>query len=52
MKQMQLKSQQEWVFVDGLQVLVAQGIAQFELFSQHPAPVHAMKRIGSDYAES
>ncbi|KAF9887212.1 hypothetical protein FE257_010466 [Aspergillus nanangensis] len=44
MMQMQEKISQGWVIVDGLHVLVEQGLAQFELFTHRPAPVHAMKR--------
>lgn len=32
-----------WIVVDGLSVLLAQGVAQFELFTETPAPIHAMK---------
>jgi shikimate 5-dehydrogenase len=39
-----------WVIVDGLKVLVKQGIAQYEIFSQRPAPVHVMRRSVQDEA--
>ncbi|KAE8414814.1 hypothetical protein BDV36DRAFT_285863 [Aspergillus pseudocaelatus] len=32
-----------WIIVDGLSVLVEQGIAQYELFTTRPAPVHVMR---------
>ncbi|ETN38975.1 shikimate-5-dehydrogenase [Cyphellophora europaea CBS 101466] len=44
MNQMQSRSTGGWVVVDGLDVLVEQGISQFELLTGRPAPVHVMRR--------
>ncbi|KAJ5496904.1 hypothetical protein N7463_008891 [Penicillium fimorum] len=44
MEQMTTWSMKGWVIVDGLKVLVKQGITQYELFTQRPAPVHVMQR--------
>lgn len=38
------RSSRGWIVVDGLDVLVEQGIAQFEILTGRPAPVHVMKR--------
>ncbi|KAK5065348.1 hypothetical protein LTR84_001186 [Exophiala bonariae] len=43
-KQMQARSASGWIIVDGLDVLVEQGIAQYEIFTGRPAPVHVMRR--------
>lgn len=43
MKQLSQKSSQGWLIVDGLDVLVDQGVAQFEIFTKRPAPVHVMR---------
>lgn len=42
-EQMSRKSSQGWLVVDGLDVLVDQGVAQFEIFTKRPAPVHIMR---------
>ncbi|KAJ5096356.1 hypothetical protein NUU61_005712 [Penicillium alfredii] len=34
-----------WIVVDGLTVLVEQGITQYELFTKRPAPIHVMRRV-------
>lgn len=43
MKQMSAKASQGWIVVDGLEVLVEQGVAQFEIFTGRPAPKHVMR---------
>lgn len=43
MKQISPKASQGWIVVDGLDVLVDQGVAQFEIFTKRPAPAHVMK---------
>ncbi|KAJ5638858.1 hypothetical protein N7528_001248 [Penicillium herquei] len=44
MTQINSRSSKGWVMVDGLKVLLEQGIAQYELFTKRPAPVHVMRR--------
>jgi len=44
MNQMHSRVTAGWVVVDGLDVLVEQGISQFEILTGRPAPVHVMRR--------
>ncbi|OOQ88143.1 Quinate repressor protein [Penicillium brasilianum] len=44
MEQFLPRASKGWVVVDGLMVLVEQGIAQYEIFTKRPAPVHVMRR--------
>lgn len=44
MEQMLFRSSKGWVIVGGLVVLIEQGVAQYELFTKRPAPVHVMRR--------
>jgi hypothetical protein len=41
---MQSRRSQGWIVADGLDVLVEQGIAQFEILTNRPAPSHIMRR--------
>ena len=50
MGQMTPWSMKGWVIVDGLKALVKQGITQYELFTQRPAPVHVMRRVVQEEA--
>ncbi|OKL57516.1 Quinate repressor protein [Talaromyces atroroseus] len=43
-KYMQSRRLQGWIIADGLDVLVEQGIAQFEILTKRPAPSHVMRR--------
>ena len=43
MRRMRPEACNGWVTVDGLAVLVGQGIAQYELFTKRPAPIHVMR---------
>ncbi|CAG8920997.1 unnamed protein product [Penicillium salamii] len=50
MEQLTPWSNKGWVLVDGLKVLVKQGIAQYELFTRRPAPIHIMRRAVQEEA--
>jgi shikimate 5-dehydrogenase len=41
---MQSRRLQGWIIADGLDVLIEQGIAQFEILTKRPAPSHVMRR--------
>ncbi|RHZ63471.1 putative pentafunctional AROM polypeptide [Aspergillus thermomutatus] len=45
MEQMLPFATKGWVVVDGLSLLVEQGIAQYEIFTKRPAPVHVMRKM-------
>jgi len=45
MEQILLRASKGWVVVSGLLVLIEQGIAQYEIFTKRPAPVHVMRRV-------
>lgn len=45
MEQMLPRASKGWVVVSGLLVLIEQGIAQYELFTKRPAPIHVMRRF-------
>jgi shikimate 5-dehydrogenase len=47
-EQMRSRSANGWITVDGLNVLVEQGIAQFEIFTGKPAPVRVMRQAVRD----
>lgn len=40
---MRQKAFKGWTLVNGLEVFIEQAIAQFELFTKRPAPVHIMR---------
>lgn len=40
---MQSKVSRGWILVDGSEVLVEQGVAQFEILTGRPAPVYIMR---------
>ncbi|KAL5363543.1 hypothetical protein BJX96DRAFT_167565 [Aspergillus floccosus] len=42
-KRMEKYESKGWIIVDGFNVLLEQGIAQYELFTKRPAPVHVMR---------
>lgn len=44
MEQMRAREAKGWVVVDGLVVLLEQGVAQYELFTRRPAPVHVLRQ--------
>ena len=44
MEQFVPRASRGWVVVDGLMALVEQVIAQYEIFTKRPAPVHVMRR--------
>lgn len=52
MKQMMQRSSRGWIVVEGLNVLVEQAIAQFEILTGRPAPVHVMKRAVREQYEA
>jgi shikimate 5-dehydrogenase len=48
---MRQRSSQGWIVVDGLDVLVEEGIAQFEVLTKRPAPSHFIRRaVREQYA--
>jgi len=40
---MQSKISRGWIIVDGSEVLVEQGVAQFEILTRRTAPVYVMR---------
>jgi shikimate 5-dehydrogenase len=43
MEQFLPRASKGWVVVDGLMVLIEQGIVQYEIFTKRPAPIHVMR---------
>ncbi|GIJ90069.1 hypothetical protein Asppvi_009018 [Aspergillus pseudoviridinutans] len=43
LREMEQYKSRGWIVVDGFTVLLEQGIAQYELFTRRPAPVHVMR---------
>ncbi|KAJ5666684.1 hypothetical protein N7462_011093, partial [Penicillium macrosclerotiorum] len=50
MEQMLARASKGWVVVDGLKVLIEQGIVQYEILTKRPAPVHLMRRVIQEHS--
>ncbi|KAL4893496.1 hypothetical protein BDV59DRAFT_207614 [Aspergillus ambiguus] len=50
LKKLESFTSQGWIIADGFDVLLEQGIAQYELFTKRPAPVHVMKHAIHHFA--